>query len=453
MVSDEDLLANLLTRVEAQLGWGPAAQWTNKDFQDLSENIAEATAVTLSPTTLKRVWGRVAYASQPSTTTLDALANYAGFDHWRAYRAQQLETASPTVVEPAEMEVPSPSIPSLPTEDTVPTSRKVKPIALVAGFLLLGLVLTVLYPYLTPAAAPNSPRPESGTAPEKPLLDPDDFHLSFRPVTTGVPNSVVFNYDAKLAPAADEIYLQQSWDARRREKLDPAGDTHTSIYYLPGYYRAKLVVGDQVVKERELYLRVDDWVAAVATETAPVYLPLESVRQNGQLSITRKMLTDMGIALQPDPPTTVFSHVGATENVRTDDFSFTTRLRHDFWEGAGACQFARVLLLLENGVIIIPLSAPGCVAELEVYAGGKVLSGRNRDLSAFGLSGNDWIELECRGQEGLLTFFANGRKILQVESTEAPKEIVGLRYEFSGFGSVDGFALRDRDGVAWEDTF
>src|ERR1700754_1498394 len=69
--------------IESSLGWGDAASWTNEDFNTLSESIFDKTGVRLSVSTLKRVWGKVKYDSTPTMATLNALAQYAGFEGWR----------------------------------------------------------------------------------------------------------------------------------------------------------------------------------------------------------------------------------------------------------------------------------------------------------------------------------------------------------------------------------
>ena len=104
-----DPLARALASIESRLGWGPASEWTTSDFNILSEQIHGATGTLLSATTLKRLWGRVAYRSQPSPTTLDALAVFLGHEHWRSYVAiQELPTEEPVLAEPAVAETASP---------------------------------------------------------------------------------------------------------------------------------------------------------------------------------------------------------------------------------------------------------------------------------------------------------------------------------------------------------
>ncbi|MEM6769406.1 MAG: hypothetical protein AAF597_02380, partial [Bacteroidota bacterium] len=282
-------------------------------------------------------------------------------------------------------------------------------------------------------------------------INPDDYHFSFRPVTTGVPNSVIFNYDASAAPY-DSVFLQQNWDDRRRAQIPRSGNTYTSIYYLPGFFNAKLIVGNQVVQTRDVFIRTDDWVAAVDQDPVPVYLPIEDVRQNGRLSVSTAQLRALDLELEP-PPTTLFTNVGPLEGLFTDDFVFRTKLRHDYTAGSAACQQTQILLLLKGSAIIIPLSRPGCVAELDLLAGGKMYSGRDTDLSAFGAIGDTFLEVSAIGKDDLLTFSINGKTVYTVESEDVAREFVGIRYEFSGTGSVEKVSFRNSSGMVWEEGF
>ncbi|MEM9527884.1 MAG: hypothetical protein AAGA31_14820 [Bacteroidota bacterium] len=434
-MTDDQLLTSCLRKIEAKTGWGPVEGWTNQDFTELSVKIAAATSVHLSATTLKRVWGRVAYASKPSATTLDTLARYLGQENWRAFRQ---------AVSEQEKEHTAPAV----AAGLSPKKRVAKnPARLYLYYLLplaaLAVAISLLSSESTPAPA---------AAPLTPALNPADFTFSFRPVASGVPNSVVFNYDASAAPY-DSIFLQQNWDDRRRERIPRSGKVHTSIYYLPGFFNAKLIIGDQMVQNRDLYLRSEGWVTAIDADPVPVYLPTTTTVKDGRIAITEEHLASLGIPLQPEPPTSVITHVGALDGLYSDNFTFRTRLRHDYATGAAVCQRARVLLLLKNSAIIIPLSRPGCVADLYLLAGGQEFQGRDFDLSAFGVVGDNWLELECVGKDDLLNFYINGRKVFTVESEQAPKEFVGIRYEFSGLGSVDELYFGNAAGTVWAENF
>ncbi len=500
-MNQEELLKQCLTRIEAKTGWGPAAAWTNQDFTTLSEKIAAATDVHLSATTLKRVWGRVAYASKPSPTTLNTLAVYLGFADWRSFRQsvhppgpngprtnhrppqagtsagapptkvaagkqRHAGTAAETMRWPPQHQGTPPGDHALKvhpdqagknhgqqrvTEQNAPPHRQARnPLRLYLYYLapLVGLAVAIALLF------PTSPAPAPAPAETTPLLNPADFSFNFRPVTSGVPNSVVFTYDATAAPADDSVFLQQNWDSSRRFRIPREANVYTSIYYLPGFFKAKLVVGEQVVKTREVYIRSEGWVTAADRQPVPVYLPMAEVHKEGRLTVTPEVLQRLEVPLQPDPPKVIFTHVGALDGLFSDDFSFSTRLRHDYRAGTSACQRIRILLLLKDGAIIIPLSQPGCTADLRLYAGGRAVDGRTNDLSAFGVVSEDqWLQLAGTGNGDLLTFSLNGQVVLTLESQEAPKEFVGIRYEFMGPGSVDEVTFSNSSGLVWREEF
>ena len=55
---------------------------TTADFVRLSDEMDDS----VSPSTLKRLWGYVGMQVEPRVSTLDALARYAGYRDFRAYR-------------------------------------------------------------------------------------------------------------------------------------------------------------------------------------------------------------------------------------------------------------------------------------------------------------------------------------------------------------------------------
>ncbi|MFD1163293.1 hypothetical protein [Hwangdonia seohaensis] len=84
-----ELIAECILQIEEKLGWGDSSNWHSEVFIELSETIQHQTKVLLSPTTLKRVWGKVTYKSSPSISTLNALSQFIGFENWRDFKNNQ----------------------------------------------------------------------------------------------------------------------------------------------------------------------------------------------------------------------------------------------------------------------------------------------------------------------------------------------------------------------------
>jgi hypothetical protein len=60
-------------------------------------------------------------------------------------------------------------------------------------------------------------------------------------VENKIPNTEVFDYDVSNVNA-EKFYIQQNWDARRRVEILKENNEQTDIYYLPGFYFAKLFI-------------------------------------------------------------------------------------------------------------------------------------------------------------------------------------------------------------------
>ncbi|GAB2792323.1 hypothetical protein GCM10027275_41540 [Rhabdobacter roseus] len=419
-------LARCRQQIETKLGWGDSQGWSTQDFDRLSEEIAAHTGVALSVTTLKRVWGRVRYSSAPTQTTLNALAVFAGYESWRAW--QQVPPEPPMGVE----------VPSAPVgRPTVSPTRRRRPWLLAVG-VGAALVMVVLFF-------------QNHTASR--VLSPDDFAFSSEPVTQGIPNSVLFRYDATASPT-DSVFIQQSWDPTRRQQVPKNGHEHTSVYYLPGYFRAKLVVGGQIVREHDLFIPSDGWVVVAEQEPVPVYFKSSEVIRDGALSVSAAALQRKNIPLQPLLPKVIYRNILTSLGLSNDNFTFETRLKVDYAEGSAACQQVRILLFCRNDMFIFPLSAKGCVGTLGLFLAGHSATSAHADLSALGRDLSQWVAVRYEVVNKRVRIWLDDELAYDTTFPNDPTDLLGAGFSFEGTGSVDYVRFRKPDGaVVYADEF
>ncbi len=78
------MINTLLHTIEQRTG---LCMRSNRDFTELSRLIFDTMHESLSPSTLKRLWGYVAQQNmQPRATTLNILAQYAGFSDFESFK-------------------------------------------------------------------------------------------------------------------------------------------------------------------------------------------------------------------------------------------------------------------------------------------------------------------------------------------------------------------------------
>jgi hypothetical protein len=425
MPAENNFIEKLRNLIEESVSWGRSDDWTNQDFVALSEKIQDKTGAAVSHVTLKRIWGKVKYQSLPNTHTLNTLAQFVGYENWRSFVSAQTGDQGT---------VPDPS----PVPRQVISSRAInlRKVALyIIGILATGMTVAFL------VGRNNG-------------VDPADFSFSSKKVISkGVPNSVVFDLDARKAPG-DSVIIQQSWNKRLRATIPKDQRQHTSIYYFPDWFRAKLIVGDKVVKEHDLFITSDGWLPLVAHKPVPVYFDKEDAIHDGKMSLSADQIRSRNISFHPEAPLVVYSNVRDYGPVFTDDFIFETSLKNDFREGSSACQKTNVYLLCEcDGTAVgIPLCSKGCVSGVDLIFPGFYAQGKQKDLSTFGVSFENFVKLRIESADGAVKVFIDERLAYAHNEPVVRAKIIGIDIVFEGTGTVEYVKLAN-DSVTFEDNF
>lgn len=378
--------------------------WDTHDFQILSDSIHKETGTLLSVSTLKRLSGRVHYRSKPNRSSLDTLAKYIGHNDWRTF-LNEMESAG-----------------AIETQKPI---RAIKWMKYGIAFFLLALAFSS-YPFF------------EGRTPD---YETDDFKFSLKSVTTGLPNSVVFKYDASMADEKDRIEIQQDWDERKRVVVDKNDSVSTSIYYHPGFFKSKLVVNDSIIKERDVFIPSDDWMATIETDSLPIYLENEDFKLNGELSIPTETLKKYGKDPFGSKTIVGFYQIKDFGELYTDDFEFTTLLKNNFKSGNTPCQGAQMTIVSEEGPIVVPICNKGCISDISLFAFGKRVDGKKNDLTNFGVDFSGYVQLKCISKDQELVIFVNNRKAYTFSVPYPKSKIIGICIFFEGTGSVKNLQL------------
>jgi hypothetical protein len=421
--TDDKFVQKCLLLIEKELRWGDAKDWSTRDFEALSGKIMEKSHVQLSVVTLKRVWGRIRYESKPTITTLDTLAQYIGFENWRAFKQ------SDGISGAAEQTQPH-------TNDAKDKPRR-KPIAIAIVGVLVGAVAVIFYFTSFDTANPN--------------VDPAKFSFSSKKmVDVGVPNTVIFDYDATAAKPSDSVFIQQSWDKRLSRLVARDQRQHTSIYYYPGFFQAKLRVNDQIVRQHDLFIKSNGWLPLVDVSPVPVYFKPGDIINDGSIGLSLDKIISNNIELQPKAPWVGYYNVGDFGDILSDDFVFETEVKNEYSEGSAACQHTEVHVLFEGAALVIPLSIPGCVSELSFGD----MSGKKLDLSPLGVDFNKWVDVKVSVQDSLVHLLINGKQAFELKVNLRPIRFAGVIFRFQGTGSVNFIRISKQYGeVTYEDNF
>lgn len=404
MFKNQQLIDKCKELIENKLGWGNSSLWQSQDFENLSNLIFEQTNVMLSASTLKRIWGKIQYNSTPNLSTLDALAKFADFPNWRSF-TNSLNT-SHTLINRKRYDFKHPFF---------------------LAFLILACTLLISFAFFIKDA--------------KKLIY-SQITFSSRPVTFGVPNTVIFKYNVSKSNA-DSVFIQQSWDPKRRFKVDKNKHEYTSTYYMPGYYRAKLILNDSIVREHDILIESKDWMGMLHRESIPIYLPEKTVNHGDWVGFKESDLKNEQLDNQKEVPTLILTHVSKKFNVSSENFALKLELQNTANHYNNPCKQASIMLLGTEGVITIPLSTPGCVGELKLRIGEKVVDGMTNDLSTFSTDFKKPVQISCISKSKSIKIDLNGTKIYEDRFAKSIGKIVGARVSFQGTGYIKSFDLKN----------
>ena len=410
---------------EKSLGWESSDTWSEYDFEKLSEIIFSKTNTRLSLSTLKRLWGKVQYNSTPTIATLNVLARALDFEDWRAFKKRMDEDN--LGAERSAHEKPNSYLshrhPWLIT------------IAVVFGVLILLVITSIVKTSVN--------QNKYGTMKEV---------FESRVVSDQMPNSVIFNYDASDDPA-NEIYLQQSWDPRRTEKIDKKGKQHTSIYYYPGYFNAKLVADGQVRKTVSVFIKTNGWMGIIDKSQVPVYLNADSMNLNGGLGITSQTFVKLKGASVLNDSWVHFYNFRYFDGASGQDLDFETTLRNTSSPEQSSCRKVSIEIVGTDNELLIPLSDKGCIATLNLSLGSETIYGKDHDLSAFGCDFNSFQHLSCSIQNNHIKISLNDKVIYSGLIAQDIGKIVGIGIGFEGAGEIRDVQLGNRQKVVYRQTF
>ena len=225
---------------------------------------------------------------------------------------------------------------------------------------------------------------------------------------------------------------------------------HTSVYYEPGFYGAKLVVDGKIVKQHKLMIPTTRWLGLIENKPVPFYLKPADFIFKDEMRYNIDTASIKNNSLQPQVPIIKYYNVGNFTPVPISGFSYSVQVKNDYGEGSAACQFASVSLITDSGPIIIPLSVKGCVSELNLLSVDWIISGKTADLSGFGVDFDDWALVSCKNAGNKIQYFINKKLAYEVPIPTYKVKIVGLGFGFQGTGSVKNIELMGNNKIAFK---
>jgi len=258
-----------------------------------------------------------------------------------------------------------------------------------------------------------------------------------------LPNTVVFNYDIESINA-NRFYLQQSWDTSRKVEIFKGTKERTDIYYIPGYFTAKLFADDKIIREMPVHIVYEDWFIAARQPMSKIVTFDKSLWLNeGYLGIASEKLEMKGIDFNKDFQLSYY-YVKDFE-VDGDNLSYKASFKMDPLENVD-CPTANFHLQGTKGYYWIMIGNKGCGSEVYIRTGDTFHNGKTQDLTKLTSNIYQWNEIEIHTSNKNVQLMLNGTEAFSTAYLAPIGKIMEISYFFNGMGMIDNVQLSDSQG-------
>lgn len=416
MILDEQAyIALCREQIEKKYAFANGNGYTQRNLELLSQNIEDKTGTIISLSTLKRLW-KGNFKQSPQIATLNALAAVLNYKDWQEFKLQN---------QPAQNQ---------PTQKSAVSRRR----------WIMPLILLVLFSVTFVAL--------NSWEKEVKVMGPVHFSTQ-KTVTSGIPNTVIFNYDLSQVEA-EEFYIQQTWNDLHRMPIDPNGKAYTSIYYEPGYHKARLFADDSMLAVQPVHILSDGWEPHIyysMEDKEPIRFKNDNFIADGNLHLGKELLSRRKVDLSKS----FFTRISNSQEfqVSSDNFSLLSRIKTDSLFDK-LCPWMEIIIVTEKHIFAINLQNKGCERYASYKTGEVYRSGEDNDLSALGVSVYDWQDVGIRVENKNAEISINGKVVFRENYKEDYGDVMALIYGFDGTGSLDHVRMTNgSDNIVFEDDF
>lgn len=402
------------------VGFANSNDLVQRDLVFLCDRIESQTGVIISLSTIKRLLNGQ-FSRLPQIATLDAIAVTAGYQNWQQFKiSKNLEVNQNGKT---YKEKPISRAPNGAKTFNVWMFLWAAPILLITVY--LGVTMTAK---------------KSG------LAGVDKARFSARKVTgNDIPNTVVFSYNVDSV-TADSFFIQQSWDRNRRVRVFKHNYRLTDIYYEPGYYTAKLIADDKIIKTVDVSIPTDRWVFYAkegVVKGLPKYIAADGVKARS-LRLTKEDLVKSRIDIQKE---NVFVNVYFPSQIKSSSDNFVLKFRIKVNELKNeSCPFLMTEVFCQRQFMYFSSTLKGCTSELRSQFGENNLNGKTNDLSALGSDVRTWQNVELSVKNKKATISINGSKVFSASYHYSCGLITGIGFISNGICEVDSLDIKTIEG-------
>lgn len=415
-MNDKEYLKICLSEIALKLNWDKPSSWKDKDYIKLAEIISDASNISISAHTLKRLFGKIKYVKSynPQQATKDALAIFIGFNNWDDFIENQRSLKDEKLENPIRLKSNN-------------SATKYSLLFIVAvGALIL---------FYTKIFIPNS------------NITSTDFQFDIKDSIGVTPFTIAINYDVSNIKA-DSIILDYNFinpmRGPRIVKLNELKHINNFTYQIPGYYSVSLKADNKIINTKKILAISKGWDSYIMPEndsqTYWINREIQLHTENGFLYYSPERIKSSGFN------NTVFYVVNRLFRefeIDGDNFEMKVKFKNTEAIGGITCYNFNLKLFCTNETNNFSLMENGCSQFSRLKIGDNLKDGMNNNMASFKINTQDWNIFYVIVDNKKAKIYINNELIFEGSYNAPNGKIVGIENMFKGCGMLDYIKIKD----------
>ncbi|GIZ09594.1 hypothetical protein FUMI01_23210 [Flavobacterium sp. UMI-01] len=430
-MSDKECLKIVLSEIEKKLNWEDASLWKESDYIKLTKMISESASISISPHTLKRLFGKIKYKDQynPQQATKDALSIFLGYSNWDDFVADQKKN----------------TLHSVPDEKKITTKDRKKKINF--NFYLI-VILVGIFSVAGFYWFGNH------------TITKSSYQFVMKDSVGQVPFTVPIHYDLSKVNS-DSLYVDFNFEhpylGKQIVKLPKADSTINFTYQIPGFYYIKLKNGRDTLCKRKVLVESKNWNSYFVPESklGKFWLDTEIPqlqKSDGNLYFSPQYLSTKGF--NTTKVYYLMHRLFKEFKIDGDNFELETRFKSGKSLGGITCYDFIIRLVCQSNTHYLNLMEEGCSQFASLKFGDFLKDGATENMSKFKMTLDTWNTLKITVKNKNVLIFLNGEIIGQGNYQQPTGAIVGIVNLSKGSGRVDYIRIKDlKTAVEFREDF
>jgi len=420
-----DKIIVIKEQIEAKKGGEKLENWRYSQYKILSDEISDASGISISHTTLIRIFKKRETQNIPQISTLKALVVYLGYEGWEDFLK---ETSPQNKAEP---------------HTAVRNHKQIKSILLYLSVTLI-ILISITSIFLLEEEVPKS-----------------SFYLELMNEKITHPQMITFKYkvpsDGYYLEVLPYSFLPYSTLKKKRSFDVPLDKEDSIINYkinVPDYFLAVIKKGEEKFATQEVKMNTDGWLGIIQSKE-------RKTKNQGRFKniVFTPALTEENLQI----PAKFDKHIVSNQldryfetnfiyindfDIDANAFIFETRFKNSCEQEFIAGQLNRVTLLTNNGLVEIPIINKANLQQAKVWFSEYIATYKKNIMHQYVVNdiANKWIALRIEIKDFTGKVYINNQLVDTIQYKQPLGLLTGIRYKFTDNGKVDYCKIMDHTG-------